>query len=107
MTQSVNAPKVQFEDRPTTPIFTFAMILALIGVFVTCKMSRPDWWLAHNSFQLLSFNELVKAHDYSTLSLRVMTATFASWQILQMGMNIYFVWVFCKHVEGKLLQPIR
>src|ERR1700722_2932961 len=101
MTQSVNAPKVQFEDKPSTPIFTFAMILALIGAFAACQMSKPDWWLAHNSFQALSFSTLVSTHDYQTMCMRVMTANFASWKILQMGMNIYFVWVFCKHTEGK------
>jgi len=102
MTQSLNAPKVQFEDKPTTPIFTFALILALIGAFAACQMGRPEWWLSHNCFQELAFIDLFKHKDFQSMALKATVGTFASWKILQMALNIYFVWVFCKHVENKL-----
>jgi membrane associated rhomboid family serine protease len=94
--------QVQFEDKPGTPVFTFLMILALLGVFYMAATGRVEPWLSRNCFQEAAVLRIMHQADYGKLVGLIMTSTFASFHILPMALNMYFLWVFAKHTEQKL-----
>lgn len=95
--------QIEIQDKPTTPIFTFMMVFGLLGGYaMSLSNSRSDWWLSHNSYQQLHIMEQMHKADWAGVLTLVSTATFASFHIVQMAFNIYFLWVFSKHTEQKL-----
>ncbi len=95
---------IEIQDKPTAPVFTFMMIFGLLAAYAlgTLSAGRSDWWLSHNTYQQLHMMELLRKLDFVGISLLATTATFASFHIVQMSFNMYFLWVFSKHTEQKL-----
>ena len=93
---------IEIQDKPTTPIFTFMMMFAMLGAYSLATLQRMDWWLSHNSYQQQHMLEMLHKLDFVGILTVTTLATFASFHIVQMAFNIYFLWVFAKHTEQKL-----
>ncbi len=102
MTQNINSKLVEIQDKPTTPIFTFIMVFGMLGAFTLATLQRMDWWLSHNAYQQEHMIEMLHKLDFIGIFTVTTLATFASFNIVQMSFNIYFLWVFAKHTEQKL-----
>jgi Rhomboid family len=103
MTQSShNSKLIEIQDKPTAPVFTFMLMFGMLGAYSMATLQRMDWWLSHNSFQQDHVFEMLHKMDIVGLLTVSTMATFASFHIVQMSFNIYFLWVFSKHTEQKL-----
>lgn len=96
--------QIEIQDKPTAPVFTFAMIFGLLAAFAMGPVNplKADYWLSHNSFQQLHNMEMLRKSDFLGLLTNWSISTFGSFHILQMAFNMYFLWVFSKHTEQKL-----
>jgi len=101
MSQHAN---VEIQDKPTAPALTFMMIFGLLGAFAMGPVNplKADYWLSHNCYQQLHAMELLHKSDILGLLTMATMSNFASFHILQMAFNMYFLWVFSKHTEQKL-----
>ncbi len=95
---------IEIQDKPTAPVFTFMMIFGLLAAYAlgTLSSGRQDWWLSHNCYQQLHVMEMLRKMDLLGMLSVGFLGTFASFHIVQMSFNMYFLWVFSKHTEQKL-----
>jgi len=102
--QSVPAPgdHVEFDDKVTaTPLFTILMILWTVACYVF-SAKREEFWLAHNGWSISAVADLINAHNYASIVNLLGTANFGTFNMIHMGLSMYFLWVFGGHVEGKI-----
>src|SRR5580658_2227330 len=99
--------RMEFQDRPQTPVLTGLLVLCTVinysisrGVFA--PGTRFDAWLGNNCYNLPRVAPMLEAKSYLGLAGMAYNTTFSSFHIIQMGLSLYFFWVFGKHVEQKL-----
>ncbi|HEY9713013.1 MAG TPA: rhomboid family intramembrane serine protease, partial [Chroococcales cyanobacterium] len=107
MLQNDPSQRFEFQDRPVTPIMTAMLIMLLVLVYSMGKglaggNGHIDEWLTTNAYSLPKANALLAKKDFSGLLSMAFITNFASFDIIQMAFNMYFFWVFGKHVEVKL-----
>jgi membrane associated rhomboid family serine protease len=103
MTQSVHDPKIEFQDKPVTPILTLTLILCMLLVYWMAQSTHPiSSWCNIHCFNSITAYKMIQQARWSDLATMAFFTTFGSFAILQMALNFYFFWVFGKHVEQKL-----
>ncbi|HEY9772918.1 MAG TPA: rhomboid family intramembrane serine protease [Planktothrix sp.] len=108
MLQTDPNERMEFQDRPITPVMTGLLIFSYILIFsIENGLLQPgihlDGWMMKNCFHLSAIQpDVMQNHDYKGLLAASFTTEFSSFHILQMAFNCYFLWVFGKHVETKL-----
>ena len=98
---------MEFQDRQSTPVLTGILVLCTIFNYalshgLLAPGTRPDVWLSQNCYNLPRVAPLLEAKNYAGLAGIAYNTTFSAFHIVQMGLSLYFFWVFGKHVEGKL-----
>ena len=94
--------KVEFDDSVrSAPLFTALMILATLGCYVF-SAKKEDYWISHYCWSTGAVKDLLQSHDYSQLMNMVGASNFASFNMIHMGLTMYFFWVFGGHIEGKI-----
>jgi membrane associated rhomboid family serine protease len=102
--QNVPSPgdKVEFDDSvKAPPLFTALMIMATIACYVF-SAKKEDYWIGHYCWSTGAVKGLLQSHDYSQLLNIVGASNFASFNMIHMGLTMYFFWVFGGHIEGKI-----
>lgn len=95
---------IQFQDKPGTPVITFVLMLSMMLTYYMAAIGKLEFWLLHHAFQYKMVVEMMHKADYLGAIGLATTANFASFYIVPMSFNIYFLWVFAKHTEQKLGQ---
>jgi membrane associated rhomboid family serine protease len=102
--QDVPAPgdHVEFDDTALSPpLFSAMMQLGMIsGYLLSFHKEAP--FITQSGWSSGTFNQLFNAHNYVGLASLFATSNFASFNMVQMGFNMYFIWLFGSHVEGKI-----
>lgn len=103
MTQSVHQQKIEFQEKPVTPILTVSLILCMLLVYFQAQATHPiSSWCNIHCFSSMAVYTLLQQQRYSDLLTMAFYTNFASFSILTMALNFYFFWVFGKWVEQKL-----
>ena len=78
------------------------MIMASLACYVF-SAKKEDYWIAHNCWSHRQCTwTLLAAHNYGALANLIGTTNFASFNMIHMGLSMYFLWVFGGHIEGKI-----
>jgi membrane associated rhomboid family serine protease len=102
--QSVPNPgdKVEFDDSVrSAPLFTALMIMGTLACYIF-SAKKEEYWIGHYCWSTGAVTALLHSHDYSQLANLIGTTNFASFNMIHMGMTMYFFWVFGGHIEGKI-----
>jgi membrane associated rhomboid family serine protease len=104
--------RMEFQDRPVTPVLT-GLLIVLCFVAYACEKgvlqpgATMGGWLFANCYQLSSaLVAIQEKNDWSYLIIKSYATNFSAFHIVQTALNCYFFWVFGKQVEMKL-GPIR
>lgn len=107
MLQNDPNQRFEFEDRPVAAVFSVILVLLLILTYsiehgLLGGNGKVEPWLMTNAYSLPKATALLAKKDYGGMMLMGYNSTFASFDMIQMAFNMYFFWVFGKHVEVKL-----
>ncbi|HEY9682602.1 MAG TPA: rhomboid family intramembrane serine protease [Oculatellaceae cyanobacterium] len=94
--------KVEFDEKGNSAaLFTILMILAVAGCYAM-GAKKEEFWLAHNCWSIGSMADLIQSHNYGALINPLLLSNFASFNMLHMGLTMYFFWVFGGHIESRI-----
>ena len=108
MLQNDPNKRFEFEDKPVATVLTGLLIFMMILVYSLghglggSTNPHPEAWLTSNAYSLPKMTTLLDKKDFAGLSTMVFYTTFGSFHLLQMAFNMYFIFVFGRHVESKL-----
>jgi hypothetical protein len=94
--------KVEFDEKGNSAaLFTILMILAVAACYAM-GAKKEEFWLAHNCWTIGTMADLIKDHNFSGIMGPLMMSNFASFNMLHMGLTMYFFWVFGGHIESRI-----
>jgi membrane associated rhomboid family serine protease len=94
--------KIRFAEHKTPAIGTACLILLCVLMFYLGSSGKMEFWLAQHSFQPVKAIALLGERDYSGLVTMLCYCNFASINIWQMLINIYFLGIFGLATEKTL-----
>jgi len=93
--------QVEFEDTPNKPMLTAMLILGCI-YFYTLSVKHEEFFITGHCWSVKHVNDLIHAAKWVDLGSLFGYANLSSFNMLHMGMTLYFFWVFGSHLEGRL-----
>jgi hypothetical protein len=117
--QQPNMPeKLEIEDRPSTSILTGLLILGAVICYVV-SVKRVEFWLADHCWSVNRINHIIgisqaggdflssvttviEKADWANLLLTYGYANLCTFNMIHMGLSVYFFWVFGGHIESRL-----
>jgi len=109
MLQNDENKRFEFQNKDVPAILTAVLVIALFLSYFLSKSGGPnthiDAWLLKNVYSLARATEYLDGKNFAGLLGMGYFTVFSSFHLVQMALNMYFFWVFGKHVETKLGAP--
>lgn len=86
--------KVRLAESGSKPILTIMLMLGCVGIFVLASGTKIEPWLADNSFQPIKAIDLFSEHDFAKLGSVLATCNFATLNLWQLLLSVYFIAAF-------------
>ena len=94
--------KLEFDEKSTSmPLFSILLILGNIYCY-TMSAKKEEFWIAHNCWSISNVASLLQAHNWGAICNLIPFSNLASFNMIHMGLSMYFIWVFGGHIESKI-----